>query len=143
MSHQVSLPLWDQLRRDELNQRIAFRNPPIPMFMAFEDRYEPTLHLAVHVPDRDRGGMVSIESVRQIPREILLEDDAYPLAEFTLSVATELLLHELDESLHLDGVRVFDPHDHQIRHAAARKSFMHSRERALRRLHGWGFTPVV
>jgi hypothetical protein len=71
---------------------------------AFVETAEITVELRVR--ERTTGVSMSIEQSRTIDLPTTVGDVTQVIRELVVSLAT----HEVDESLHLQGARVFDPH---------------------------------
>jgi hypothetical protein len=64
------------------------------------------LHLNITVPDRNNGLPIRIQHLKMVDREHILHAPGVVVRELLRTA----LMHELDESLTVDGVRVWDPH---------------------------------
>ncbi|HWE97581.1 MAG TPA: hypothetical protein VG269_26735 [Tepidisphaeraceae bacterium] len=79
------------------------------------------IELSMRVPDRDSGGSGIFCFNRGLDaRELYLraEGPDVRVLHAVRGLIHEALLHEADEALHLDGVRVFDPHANDEKPAA-------------------------
>lgn len=105
------------LKRDmDHGTRVEFRNTSLPIesVMFFPSSERPgywKLKIALRNPDRDTGEMESFGTEWFIKKY----GKSQPMtrkyvAQKVREIALDMLTHELDEALHVDGVRVFDPH---------------------------------
>jgi hypothetical protein len=122
----------------QLNRRFVLKNFIAPAHLDFqwgnlmrlhvpEDVYDPdevyrplpaslhiplVIHLFLQVPDRDSGRIGSLRFTRVMSmrgwwNRVLFERE---LEGQVRELIREAVLHEVDESLHIDGVRKYDPH---------------------------------
>lgn len=93
---------------------IEFINLPIDVesITLAHEEWETVLTIAAKVPHRDTGVPITIKSDARMVKMRFDEsiDPKRELADWVYEVVRSLLLHELDEAFHVNGVRVRDPH---------------------------------
>jgi hypothetical protein len=107
------LAAWTKI--DALLKRFELRNPPLPIILSLIDwrqslNYRITIQLKLESADRDSGfpskfqidEVLSVEEIEHFPDEYWFE--------YFRSFIHRAVLHEMDESMHVDKVRVWDPH---------------------------------
>lgn len=91
---------------------------PINIEPAWDAEGEVELEALAYVHDREHGRVIPIRARISVPKLVpsAAHDDPYGFAAFHVrELAREVVLHELDESLRVNGVRRFDPHDKGVR----------------------------
>lgn len=76
---------------------------------------EHVLHLTLMVPDRVTGLALNIERSILLDQRVVDSRASMNWGEFVRESLRQILLHELDENIFVDGRRAFDPHTiHQV-----------------------------
>lgn len=99
----------------EFIQRVELRMFPIPLEMrVFQDwllgAYEVNLEVSGRVLERDSGRPTTILKFARVPYYIASGASDEARMTWLRDFLIEVVVHELDEALHLDSVRTFDPH---------------------------------
>lgn len=87
---------------------VTFRNPPFPIWLNMRQRHE-TVHLeiAMLVRDREHGGPITA----RIAEPIMLPMRRDAFFAYVAAAVRGAFIHEFSETFHVNGVRVYDPHD--------------------------------
>lgn len=90
---------------------VELRNFPIPLEYWVEE-YDYSYRITVVMPcnDRDNGDPIKLFLYFSYGK------DYYTEAEAIRTALVETMTHEIDECLHVNGDRVFDPHDPEKLH---------------------------
>lgn len=107
------------LLREKLS-RIELKNTPFPMFLQADSRnlfgmseyeVEPLVTVLMSVRDRDTGEYgKTIKYQARVPLALLASKDAMFFDWLRRAVLYPAIEHEIDECIHVDGQRMFDPH---------------------------------
>lgn len=96
----------------KIAETVTMKNPPWRHWrMVFLDRLDEAgmrIQISFEAPDRDNGQPTQVFVIRGCA-EYQLRDERSIVHEVRKAIETAFL-HELDESFHVNGVRVNDPH---------------------------------
>jgi hypothetical protein len=106
----LSWPLWlVEIRPD----RPWAQALPVTRRRTVDPREPVTVEVIVEVPDRDTGQPVGIRFCEMMRAEWFADDGRWPHELRRMIV--RMMTHEVDEAIHVDGVRRFDPHAREHR----------------------------